>query len=61
MISDFERYLGDIERKVACGETILTKFLDINEQQIAKGLQSKYEINFFGGTSYSERTRAIIN
>ena len=61
MISDFERYLGDIERKVDAGEVILTKFLDLNEQLLAKGLQNKYEINFFGGTSFSERTRAIIN
>lgn len=61
MISDFERYLGDIERKVDCGETILTKFLDLNEQQLAKSLQNRYEVNFFGGTSYAERTRALIN
>ena len=61
MISDFERYLKDFERRVDAGETVLTKFLDINEQQLAKSLQSRYEINFFGGTSYAERTRAIIN
>ena len=61
MISDFERYVKDFERKAEEGEVVLTKFLDINEQMLAKSLQNRYEVNFFGGTSYAERVRAIIN
>ena len=61
MVSDFERTLGDIIKKVELGEIILTKFLDLEELAIAKSLQNKYNISFFGGSSFSERQRAIIN
>ena len=58
MVSDFERTLGDIIKKVELGEIILTKFLDLEELAIAKSLQNKYNISFFGGSSFSERQRA---
>ncbi len=61
MISDFERILGDVERKSEQGEKVLTKFLSLDEQNIAYGLQRQYEIGLFGGFNNAERKRAVIN
>ena len=45
MISDFERIIGDIEKKADLGESILTKFLDLNDQEIAKRLEHQFLVN----------------
>ena len=61
MISDFERIIGDIEKKANLGENVLSKFLDLNDQEVAKRLEKDYLVNYFGGYSGAERVRAIIN
>ena len=61
MISDFERIIGDIEKKASLGENVLSKFLDLNDQEVAKRLEKDYLVNYFGGYSGAERVRAIIN
>lgn len=61
MLSDFERNLGDIERRANLGEVILTKFLDLDEQTLASSLKKHFNLTFFGGFSNAERKRAIIN
>lgn len=61
MISDFERHLGDIERRARNGEVILTKFLDLSEQSLALKLAKEFKINFFGGIEGAERKRALVN
>ena len=61
MISDFERIIGDIEKKAETGEEVVTKFLDLNDQELAKRLEHRFLVNYFGGYSGAERVRAIIN
>ena len=61
MISDFERIIGDIEKKANLGENVLSKFLDLNDQEVAKRLEKDYLVNYCGGYSGAERVRAIIN
>lgn len=61
MLSDFERIIGDIERKSDLGEKVLTKFLSLDEQNMALRLNKQYDVNLFGGFNNAERKRAIIN